>query len=174
MTLPVPRASLTNHRVLIVEDEYFIADDIAQVLEQAGAEVVGPALTPETALALLTSVRIDIAVLDIELHGELVFPVADFLRAREIPFIFATGYSQASLPAEYRDVATWEKPFDAYALARALANLTGDVAQPGVDPDPALAALTTDQRAIRSSHQTKEVGPRASDDYTAAYPAALR
>jgi CheY-like chemotaxis protein len=177
MTLAASQASLINRRVLIVEDEYFIADDIAQVLEQAGAEVVGPALTRETALALLTSERIDIAVLDIELHGELVFSVADFLRARAIPFIFATGYSQAFLPAQYRDIATWEKPFDVYALALALANLTGDVAQSGVDrvgPDPAPAALTTDQRAIRSSHQTKEAGPRASDDYTAEYPAALR
>ncbi|WP_114945839.1 response regulator [Microvirga calopogonii] len=126
MTLSRSQANLINRHVLIVEDEYFIADDIAQVLEQAGAAVVGPAPNPETALVLLASARIDIAVLDIELHGKLVFPVADFLRARAIPFIFATGYSQAFLPAEYRDVATWEKPFDAYALALALASLTGD------------------------------------------------
>jgi CheY-like chemotaxis protein len=175
MTLSRLQANLINRHVLIVEDEYFIADDIAQVLEQAGAAVVGPAPTRETALALLASERIDIAVLDIVLHGELVFSVADYLKVRAIPFIFATGYSQASLPAQYRDIATWEKPFDAYALALALANLTGDVAQSGVDrvdPDP--AALKTDQRAMRSSHQTKEAGPRASEDYTTAYPAALR
>ncbi len=174
MTLSVSQASLINRHVLIVEDEYFIADDVAQVLERAGAAVVGPAPTREAALALLTSERVDIAVLDIGLHGEPVFPVADFLRTRVIPFIFATGYSQASLPAEYRDVATWEKPFDAYALALALANLTGDVAKSRVGSDLSLAAPPTDQRAIRSSHQT-EAGPRASDDYTAAYPpAALR
>ena len=91
MTLSASQAHLINRRVLIVEDEYFIADDIAQVLEKAGAAVVGPAPTREAALALLTSERVDIAVLDIELHGELVFPVADYLRARAIPFIFATG-----------------------------------------------------------------------------------
>src|SRR5690349_3613845 len=64
MTLSKSQASLINRHVLIVEDEYLIADDIAQVLEQAGAAVVGPAPTRATALALLTSERIDIAVLD--------------------------------------------------------------------------------------------------------------
>ncbi|EIM25325.1 response regulator [Microvirga lotononidis] len=136
MTLSKSQASLINRHVLIVEDEYLIADDIAQVLEQAGAAVVGPAPTRATALALLTSERIDIAVLDIELHGKLVFPVANYLRARAIPFVFATGYSQTSLPAEYRDVATWEKPFDAYALALALANLTGDAGSGPALGDP--------------------------------------
>ena len=136
MTLSAPQVSLINRHVLIVEDEYFIADDIAQVLEQAGAKVVGPAPTQESALALLTSERIDIAVLDIDLHGELVFPVADFLTARAIPFVFVTGYSRSILPAEYRDVATWEKPFDAYALAPALANLTGDAGSGPALEDP--------------------------------------
>ncbi|MBQ0818915.1 hypothetical protein KBI52_01310, partial [Microvirga sp. HBU67558] len=65
MTLSVSQASLINRHVLIVEDEYFIADDVAQVLERAGAAVVGPAPTREAALALLTSERVDIAVLDI-------------------------------------------------------------------------------------------------------------
>jgi len=127
---------LINRHVLIVEDEYLIADDIAQVLKQAGAAVVGPAPTLETALALLASERIDIAVLDIELHGKLVFSVADFLRVRAIPFIFATGYSQAFLPAEYRGVATWEKPFNVYALALALANLMGDAGSGPALGDP--------------------------------------
>ncbi|WP_262272356.1 response regulator [Microvirga yunnanensis] len=136
MTLSVSQASLINRHVLIVEDEYFIADDIAQVLERAGAAVVGPAPTREAALALLASERVDLAVLDVELHGKPVFPVADSLRARAIPFIFATGYSQAFLPAAYRDVATWEKPFDAYVLAVALANLTGDAGSGPALEDP--------------------------------------
>ena len=110
-----------GRRVLIVEDEYFLADDIARALFQLGAVAVGPVPTREQALAHLENgKRIDACVLDINLRGEMAFPVADALLTRGIPFVFATGYDQAMVPAGYAGVPHWEKPFDPECFARAL------------------------------------------------------
>ncbi|WP_372425999.1 response regulator [Salinarimonas chemoclinalis] len=108
-------------RILVVEDEYFIADDLAQALAAEGAEVIGPVGDPREALALIARERIDRAVLDINLRGELVFEVASALKARGVPFVFATGYGANVVPSGLGDVPRWEKPFDATSLARFLA-----------------------------------------------------
>lgn len=116
--------ALANRRVLVVEDEYFIADDMAQALVTLGAEVLGPVPTRDEALALLRSAeRIDFAVLDINLQGEPVFPVAEALTRLSIPFVFATGYGELSVPPDYKDVSRWEKPFTAQDLAKAIPTL---------------------------------------------------
>lgn len=121
MTDPANKGALTRCRVLVVEDEYFIADDMAKALEKLGAEVVGPVPRRDKALMLLSSGEgIDAAVLDINLRGEEVFPVADALAERGIPFVFATGYDPSSVPVAYADVSRWEKPFNPDALAQAL------------------------------------------------------
>lgn len=109
-------------RVLVVEDEYFIADDLAQALAAEGLEVIGPVGDPREALALASRERIDHAVLDINLHGELVFDLARTLRGRGVRCVFATGYAGSVVPAGLADVPRWEKPFDAGRLARWLAN----------------------------------------------------
>ena len=109
-------------RVLIVEDEYFIADDLAQALEQQGVEVLGPEGDAGEALALIAREHVDRAVLDINLHGEMVFEVARELRSRGIPFVFATGYAANVVPHGLADVPRWEKPFDAIDLARWLSS----------------------------------------------------
>ena len=114
---------LTGRRILVVEDEYFIADDIARALTKLGAEVVGPAPDLERADALLSGNPVDWAVLDINLQGEMVYPVAKALRERGVPFIFATGYDASSIPNGYADVPRWEKPFDPQVLARVLPSL---------------------------------------------------
>ena len=114
---------LADHRVLIVEDEYFLADDMAQVLQRLGASVVGPVQTPDNALALLADEPVDAAILDINLKGEMVFPVADALREQGVPFVFATGYDEAVVPEAYKDVPRWEKPFKPEDLAKALPEL---------------------------------------------------
>jgi len=107
--------------VLVVEDEYFLADDMSRALASLGAEIVGPVPTRDQALALLTSdERIDAAVLDINLRGEMVFAVADVLRERGVPFVFATGYDKTAVPPNYQEVPRWEKPFDPSALAKVL------------------------------------------------------
>src|SRR3712207_8803154 len=73
---------LTGRRILVVEDEYFIADDIARALTGLGAEIVGPAPDVESAAALLSQRPVDWAVLDINLQGEMVYPVAEALRGQ--------------------------------------------------------------------------------------------
>ena len=112
---------LADRRVLLVEDDYVIVTDMARSLEADGAEVVGPASTVADALALVAQTpRLDAAVLDISLHGEMVFPVADALAARGVPFVFATGYDQDMVPSRYAGIVLCEKPVEPAAIARAL------------------------------------------------------
>ena len=115
--------ALADRRVLIVEDEYFLADDMAQALQELGAQIVGPVPTPDKALALLADEPVDAAILDINLKGQVVFPVADALREQGVPFVFATGYDETVVPEAYKDVPRWEKPFKPEDLAKALPSL---------------------------------------------------
>jgi len=108
------------HAVLVVEDEYFIAREVALALENTGIQVLGPAGTLADARRILAQTKPGFAILDINLHGETIFDFADELAARGISFIFATGYDADVIPERYRDIPRWEKPFDAAVLARAL------------------------------------------------------
>lgn len=113
---------LSGRRILVVEDEYVIAHEIATVLTRCGAAVVGPVPTVDRALALIGSAEpIDSAVLDINLRGELAFDVADRLSERMVPFVFATGFSQSFVPARFGEIRRYEKPLEPITLARALA-----------------------------------------------------
>lgn len=116
--------SLQGRRILVVEDEYFLADDVRDALSEAGAEVLGPVPSVEEATALIAQeARIDAAVLDINLRGDLVFPVADALRARGVPFAFATGYDRWALPDRFADALRVEKPLQARNIASTLGPL---------------------------------------------------
>src|SRR5436189_372660 len=92
--------SLRGRCLLVVEDEYLIAADLTASLESLGVQVIGPAASVEEALALVhnNSDRIDGAVLDINLRNERVYPVADVLMARGVPFVFTTGYDAVAVP----------------------------------------------------------------------------
>ena len=118
---------LTDCRILVVEDSFLIADDIGTALRAAGAVVVGPAPNSRTALLLLSSERVDAAVLDINLRGEPVYAVADALMARGTPFVFVTGYARPSIPEAYRGIGLWEKPIDTRALIGALPALIAEI-----------------------------------------------
>src|SRR6185503_16413841 len=97
--------------ILLVEDEYFIVQDMARTFSAAGAIVVGPAASVAESLRLLAATPVlDAAVLDINLQGEMVFPVADALANRHVPFVFATGYDDEAIPARFAAVARYEKP----------------------------------------------------------------
>lgn len=105
--------AVQGRRVLVVEDDYVLAKDLQHELEDAGAEVLGPVPSVADALALLaTDARPGAAVPDVNLGGEWVFPMAEALRERGVPFLFATGYDRWSLPATYAEVPHCEKPFD--------------------------------------------------------------
>lgn len=114
-------STLAGRRVLLVEDEYFIVVELHSALEARGAEVIGPAATVKDALALLAGAgHLDGAVLDINLRGELAYPVADALLARGIPFVFTTGYDEAVIPPRFTRIARCEKPANPVKVAEAL------------------------------------------------------
>jgi two-component SAPR family response regulator len=117
------RGLLAGRRVLVVEDEYFLAEDLAKALKQLGAQVVGPVGDPEEGLDLLAREDIDAAIVDINLRGEMVFQIADQLRSRGIPFAFSTGYEKRVIPLEFQNIEHWEKPVNAGALARSMTRL---------------------------------------------------
>jgi len=115
---------LSGRRVLVVEDEYFLADDIVQTLKNLGARIVGPVGELEEATNLVKDdMAIDAAVIDVNLRNELAFPLARILRARKVPFLFTTGYDCGSIEQEFQDVQLWEKPLDPAAMARDLVDL---------------------------------------------------
>jgi DNA-binding LytR/AlgR family response regulator len=116
--------SLKGRCLLVVEDEYLLAADLTASLESMGVEVVGPAASVEEALSLVENKggRIDGAVLDINLRNERVYPVADVLTARGVPFVFTTGYDAIAIPTAYARAPRCEKPVDKAQLVRWLSN----------------------------------------------------
>ena len=103
-------SALAGKRILVVEDEYFIASDIKRTLRQEGAVIVGPVGNLEGGLSLAEE-PIDAAVLDVNLDEAMSYPIADRLRTRSIPYLFLTGYDGWSMPPEYRDAVRLAKPF---------------------------------------------------------------
>lgn len=121
MSTGLQKLDLSGCNILIVEDEFFIALELEDAFVGAGASVIGPVATVAEALALLDRApALDAAVLDINLQGEMIFPVADRLLARDIPFVFATGYELTSIPTAYDKVTRCEKPVNAEAVGLAL------------------------------------------------------
>ena len=98
-------------RVLIVEDEAMISMLIEDMVLDFGCEIVGPAARLDHALTLALQAEIDIGLLDINVDGSVVFPVADVLRFRGIPFIFSTGYSGRDMQDGHRGRPVLRKPF---------------------------------------------------------------
>ena len=120
------RRELSNRRVLVVEDEMMIAMLIEDMLEEFGCTLVGPATTVPRALDLIAKENVEIAVLDLNLDGQDTYAIADALRQKNVPFIFATGYGSTGLRQEYGNRPVLQKPFQAQALESALAGaLTG-------------------------------------------------
>lgn len=111
---------LTGYRILLVEDEYFIADDLRRALEECGADVVGPVPSLSKALPLAAGENLTCAVLDINLRGEDGLKIAEVLHRRNVPFIYSTGYSPTSIPDTLKGAAHLEKPFRQEKLLRVI------------------------------------------------------
>jgi CheY-like chemotaxis protein len=111
---------LTGKRILLVEDEFIVAAMAEDMLAELGATVIGPANTIAAGLALAEAEAIDVAVLDVNMDGERIDPVADVLSARSIPIVFATGYGDGALEGA-REAQVLDKPYTQEQLADALA-----------------------------------------------------
>lgn len=114
---------LDGCRVLIVEDEYFIADELSHKLMDYGAEVIGPLGRFDEALNQAKHDGFEAAVLDINLRGQQSFPVADELLRQGVPFVFATAYDATDIPARFAKVPLWRKPYDEQAIIKDLTDL---------------------------------------------------
>ena len=115
---------LSGSRVLWVEDEYYLADDLCRALEGCGAEVVGPVSSLDRALPLAERENLTCAVLDIKLRGESCLRVAELLQRRNVPFVYSTGYSRTSVPEALKGSAHLEKPFRTEELLHAVSQVS--------------------------------------------------
>tara|TARA_R110000850_G_scaffold94744_7_gene199511 strand:+ start:2372 stop:2749 length:378 start_codon:yes stop_codon:yes gene_type:complete len=106
--------------VLIVEDEFLLAEETRRKLETLGATVIGPTPQVDEALDYLDTTRVDAAILDIYLAGELVFPVAERLQDMGIPFVFATAYDAKVIPPRFKGFVLCDKPLELEKIAEAL------------------------------------------------------
>jgi DNA-binding NtrC family response regulator len=115
---------LSGVRILLVEDEYYIADDLRRTLDAAGATVVGPCSTLAKAQEAVEEGAFDCAVIDLNLHGESAVSLADRLIEQHKSFAIATGYGSPALPDRLKAVPRIEKPFDPPAVLRLIGQLS--------------------------------------------------
>lgn len=114
--------TLTGKRILIVEDEPIVAMCLEDMLQGLGCLIVGPAARLSEGLALATDEQVDAAILDVNLGKDRSYPIADLLRARSIPFVFATGYGRTDY-AMAPDAGLLEKPYTVDQVRSVLAAL---------------------------------------------------
>jgi two-component SAPR family response regulator len=113
--------NLRQRHFLIVEDEFFIADDLRTVITKAGGIVLGPASRLRDAKKLVAQSPVDFAILDINLFGDMSFEFADHLLDRNVTVVFATGYDPQSIPQRFADIPCWQKPYDVDEIVRWMA-----------------------------------------------------
>jgi CheY-like chemotaxis protein len=123
----IDTTELGGLRVLVVEDEMMVSMLIEDMLTDLGCTVVGPAARLDEAFDLARAADIDCAVLDVNLGGQPIFPLADLLRERGLPFAFATGYGDAGLREVDHGAPVLQKPFREGDLARVLGELRAKV-----------------------------------------------
>ncbi len=114
---------MSHKRVLVVEDEMVVAMLVEDMVCELGYEVAAVVSRVDEAMKLVDSGSFDFAVLDVHLNGRLIFPFADALAERKIPYIFATGYGERGIPPEHSKRPVLQKPFRAEDLKRALTRL---------------------------------------------------
>jgi CheY-like chemotaxis protein len=119
--IAVASDKFANLRILIVEDEALVAMLIEDTLLDLGCTVVSVVSTLDEALARVSSLEFDAAILDVNLNGCKSYPVAFALAAKSVPFLFSTGYGLVAIPDALRDVPVLAKPFEPADLERTLA-----------------------------------------------------
>jgi CheY-like chemotaxis protein len=118
-------AALTGVRILIVEDSFLVAEDLADTVEELGCTVVGPAGTLADGLRHAADADLDGALLDVNLsNNETSFPIAELLHERGVPFVFLSGYDlDSAFPPQFKAVERLSKPVDARRLAQAMVDV---------------------------------------------------
>ena len=111
---------MSNRRALVVEDEVLVGMLIEEMLRELGYEIAGLSTHLDQAVTLARTAQFDVALLDINLNGRQSFPVADAVRARGLPILFATGYGSRIVPEPYRNAPILQKPFSLEELKGAL------------------------------------------------------
>ena len=113
--------ALEGRRVLVIEDESLVAMLLETILADLGCEVIGPESNVDDGLQAASSTpNLDAALLDVNVAGREVFPVAEALLARDVPVVFSTGYGESGLPEQWRGRPTIQKPFTESTIRDAL------------------------------------------------------
>src|SRR6266849_7316978 len=118
--------TFVGRRVLVVEDEFLVALATIDLLESIGCEIVGPAARLAAAIQLAQSESLDAAVLDIDIAGEAIWPAAEELQRRGVPFLFLTAYSLNVVPALFAAIPCLEKPLEKNQLLLHLRTIWGE------------------------------------------------
>jgi CheY-like chemotaxis protein len=127
--------SLSGCRILVVEDEMLVALLLQYMLADLGCVVIGPAASVDEALLLIETQVFDAALLDVNLSGQMSYPVADALIGLGMPFVFSTGYPSNRLQEDYRMLPALQKPYHLTDLRQALLGVLAPAA-PTADPTP--------------------------------------
>ena len=114
------KTAASSLEILVVEDESMVAMMIEDMLEDLGHKVIATSGRMPDASKLVSDSIADLAILDVNLNGEETYPLADSLAARQIPFIFATGYGASGIKPEWAGVPVLQKPFQSRELAQAI------------------------------------------------------
>jgi CheY-like chemotaxis protein len=115
---------LAGLRVLVVEDEALVAMFLEDMLKELGCEVIGLAPRVDAARKVMNKKKLDCAILDVNINGEMIYPLAEVLAERDIPFLFVTGYNERAVAPEFRHRPVLQKPFRISELRALLAGLT--------------------------------------------------
>ena len=118
--MPGVMKAAVQRSVLLVEDEVMIRMMVADMLEELGYTIAAEAGDIDEAVRLVQVTDFDIAILDVNVNGKVITPVAEVVLLRGLPFVFATGYGAQGLPEKFRDRPTIQKPFQIETLARTI------------------------------------------------------
>jgi CheY-like chemotaxis protein len=110
-------------RILVAEDEFFVALAVEETLQSLGQIVLGPFSDLAEATEVATREQVDAAILDINLRGEMVYPLANYLRQHGVPFVFTTGYTSKDLPEQFRACECLRKPVSRRTLTEAVRHM---------------------------------------------------
>jgi CheY-like chemotaxis protein len=119
-------ADLRGRRILVIEDSPVVAPFAAELLQEVGCIVVGPAPNLAAARELIENASFDGALLDVHIRGERIFPICEVLAARDVPFVLTSGYADWSMPEKWRDRPRLQKPYRLEQVQQALEDLFED------------------------------------------------